>query len=202
MRNQLFCFAIAALAAATAPHAQTVPKRSEEQMKASYDAHSKDFDYLLGDWSFTSVSKEYGKGKGFWSAVRMAAGPEILDEYRIVGDSGETWYVSSTFRSYNATLDQWELISVDQGRGLHDFGTARRVGSEMHIEQTFGKMSPQPYLWRIRYYNIQPDRFSWTADRTRDGGKTWEKEYLKIEARCIGPARSLGALAPARKPSG
>lgn len=85
------------------------------------------------------------------------------------------------------------------GAGLRDFGTAHRVGAEMRIEQTFGVMSPQPSVWRIRYYNIQPDRFSWTADHSVDGGKTWTKEYLPIEARRIGPACSFGPLAPARK---
>ncbi|MGH7712008.1 MAG: hypothetical protein ACREOG_12030 [Gemmatimonadaceae bacterium] len=179
--------------------AQAVPKRTPEQIKAAYDAHHHDFDYLLGDWAFTSESKEFGKGRGFWSAVRMAEGAQILDEYRVVGDSGETYYASSTIRAYNAVLDRWELISADAGTGLHDFGTARRVGSEMHIEQKFDVMSERPALWRIRYYNIQPDRFSWTANRSLDGGKTWDHEYLTIEARRIGPPRSLGPLAPARK---
>jgi hypothetical protein len=54
-------------------------------------------------------------------------------------------------------------------------------------------------LWRIRYYNIEPERFSWSADRSLDDGKTWEKEHLTIEARRIGPARSMGPLAKARK---
>ncbi|MEW5917009.1 MAG: hypothetical protein AB1762_11410 [Gemmatimonadota bacterium] len=180
-------------------YAQSLPKRSEQELKALYETHSRDFDYLLGDWEFTADNKEYGKARGFWSAVRLAPGGEILDEYRIVGDSGETWYVSATIRSYNAVLDQWELISTDRGRGLHDFGTARRVGPEMHIEQTFGVMSEEPSRWRIRYYNIQPERFSWRADRSTDSGKTWVTDYLRIEARRVGPARELGALAPARK---
>jgi len=31
--------------------------------------------------------------------------------------------------------------------------------------------------------------------------KTWIKDFQQIEARRIGPARSLGPLAPARKPA-
>jgi len=50
-------------------------------------------------------------------------------------------------------------------------------------------------MLRIRYYDIQKDRFSWTADRSVDGGKTWERNYQQIEARRIGPPRSLGPLA-------
>jgi len=81
---------------------------------------------------------------------------------------------------------------------LQNVGTARKVGAEMHIEQKFGVMSQTPSSWRIRYYDIRPDRFSWAADRSTDGGKTWDKNHLTIEARRIGPARSLGALAPVR----
>jgi hypothetical protein len=177
--------------------AQTSVKKTEKEMQASFEAHKGDFDYLLGEWEFTTVSKEHGKGKGFWTAVRLATG-QILDEFRIVGDQRETWYVTSTVRSYNAGLDRWELVGMDGAGGLQDVGTGQRVGAEVHIEQEFGVASGRASILRIRYYNIQPDRFSWTADRSTDGGKTWSKDDQKIEARRIGPARSLGALAPAR----
>ncbi len=179
--------------------AQAIPKRTAEQIRASYEAHQGDFDYLLGDWEFTAVSREFGTGRGYWSAVRLAEGAQILDEYRVVGDSGETYYASSTIRAYNAVLDQWELVSAESGTGLQNLGTAHKVGAEMRIEQKFGVMSQNPSIWRIRYYDIRPDRFSWTADRSTDGGKTWERNHLRIEARRIGPPRSLGPLAPAKK---
>ena len=188
---------LASLAIVFALSAQTTGQRTREQMKASYDAHQGDFDYLLGDWAFTSVSREYGKGGGYWSAVRLAEGAQVLDEYRVVGDSGQTYYASSTLRAYNAVLDQWELVSVESGTGLQNVGTGHRVGAEMHIEQRFGVMSPTPSSWRIRYYDIQPDRFSWAGDRSTDGGKTWVTDFLRIEARRIGPARTLGPLARA-----
>lgn len=172
--------------------------RSGEEIRASFQAHKDEFDYLLGDWQFTSVSKAYGEARGFWSAVRLDEG-QILDEYRVVGDSNQTWYVTTTLRNYNGTLDRWELIGADAGSGLQDMGTGKMVGAEMHIEQRFGVMSPEPSLWRIRYYDIQPDRFSWTADRSTDDGRTWTREYLKIEARRIGPARTMGPLAVPRK---
>ena len=172
-------------------------KKTEKELQASIEAHKTDFDYLLGEWEFTSISKQHGPGKGFWTAVHLATG-QILDEFRVVGDNRETWYVTSTLRSYNAGLDRWELVGMVEGGGLQDTGTAQRVGDEVHIEQKFGVATGNTSILRIRYYNIQPDRFSWTADRSMDGGKTWSKEDQKIEARRIGPARSLGALAPAR----
>jgi hypothetical protein len=181
-------------------HAQIAAKTPEQQ-QASYDAHKADFDYLLGDWEFSSTSKQYGKGRGYWSAVRLDEG-QILDEYRVVGDNDETFYVTTSLRNYNKVAGRWELIGADAGVGLLDFGTANKVGSEMHIEQKFGVASGEPSLWKIRYYNIQQERFSWAADRSVDGGKTWDKNYLQIEARRVGPARSLEPLAPARKKRG
>ncbi|MGH7607345.1 MAG: hypothetical protein ACREME_08400, partial [Gemmatimonadales bacterium] len=182
-----------ALAAPAAPlTAQTNPApRTAEQIQASFEAHKGEFDYLLGDWEFTAVSKEYGRMRGYWSAVRLAEG-QILDEYRVVGDSGETYYVTTTLRNYNGAADRWELIGADAGGGLQDAGTGRRVGNEMHIEQRFGVAAGTPSLWRIRYYNIHPDRFSWTADRSTDDGKTWVIGFQQIEARRIGPPRTLG----------
>jgi hypothetical protein len=179
--------------------AQTGAKKTEAQLKALYQSHQSDFDYLLGDWEFTAENPEYKKFGGRWSAVRLEKG-QILDEYRILGDKGETFYVSTTIRAYNAPADRWELIGMDSGGGLQDFGTAQRSGSEMHIEQKFGVAGGEPTILRIRYYNIQPDRFSWTADRSTDGGQTWTKEYMHIEARRIGPARSLGRLTPQKQP--
>jgi hypothetical protein len=88
---------------------------------------------------------------------------------------------------------------MDDRNGLQDIGAGQRAGAEMHIEQKFDVMGEKPSVWRIRYYNIQPDRFSWTGDRSMDGGKTWVKDYEQIEARRIGPLRSMGALASAKR---
>jgi hypothetical protein len=189
--------AAGAILAVVSPIDAQTAGRTPEQIQASYDSHKSEFDYLLGDWQFEADSKQWGKLYGYWSAVRLGEG-QILDEYRIVGDSGQTYYVTTTLRAYNAVKDQWELVGMDAGNGLNDMGTGRKVGNEMHIEQRFGVLGPTPATWRIRYYDIRPEGFSWTADRSMDGGKTWESKYLEIETRRIGPARELGALAPAR----
>jgi hypothetical protein len=177
----------------TSPRHPHSPSTAQEQAKPSSESRNTDFDYLLGDWEFTAKSHEHGDYRGLWSAVRLAEG-QILDEFRAVGDKGETYYVTSTLRNYNTTRKRWELIGADTGGGLQDFGTAQRVGAEMHIEQRFGVASPRPSSMKIRYYNIQPDRFSWTGDRSTDGGKTWDKANLQIEARRIGPPRVWGPL--------
>ena len=189
---------VLALAAISAsPLAAQAPTRTQAQRDSLYAAHKGDFDYLLGEWKFTSVSKQWGKGQGYWTAVRLGDGADILDEYRVVGDSGETFVLLHTLRAYNAALDQWELVSSDDMTGLKDAGTGQRVGAEMHITQKFGVSTAEPTLWRIRYYDIQADRFSWRADVSKDDGKTWETDFLTIETRRIGPPRTMPALTSA-----
>ena len=180
---------------------QAAGQPAPEQLAARFAQHKGDFDYLLGDWRFTAESKEHGNYGGFWSAVKLAEG-QVLDEFRVTGDTGETYYVTTSIRNYNKFADRWELVGADAGTGLQDFGTAQRVGAEVHIEQKFGVSGGQPAIMKIRYYDIEKDRFSWVGDRSTDGGKTWVRNHLKIEARRIGPARTMAPLAPFRKAAG
>jgi hypothetical protein len=176
-------------------------KKTREQRKDAQEAHQGDFDYLLGDWEYTAVRKMPAgpqKLHGYWSALRLADG-QILDENRVVGDEGETQYLTTTLRNYNSFEDRWELVGANEGSGLLDFGSARREEDETQIEQTFGVASGEPTLWRIRCYGIEADRFSWAAERSVDGGNTWVKDFQTLEAHRIGPPRSLPALTSVRK---
>jgi len=178
--------------------AQDTPTPEQQRRNALVEQHQGDFDYLLGDWCFTAHSQEWGAYGGFWSAQRLAGGG-ILDEFRVTSDTGETWHVSNTVRTYNPYLDRWELVGVDGQNGLKNIGAGRREGAEIHLEQTFSGNSPTPDIWRIRYYDIRPDRFSWSADRSTDGGRTWTSNWLRIEARRIGPPRTELVMAPFRR---
>lgn len=194
MRRIAMLLFLAAALCSTAS-AQNDADKKREQRQALIEKHKGDFDYLLGDWEFTADNGEYGKLRGYWSAVRLPGG-QILDEYRIVGDKDETYYVTTTIRAYNAGLDRWELIGTGDGSGLQDFGTAERDGDGVRIEQRFGVSGPRPSIWKIRYSDIRPDAFTWRADRSLDDGKTWTRDHQRLEARRIGPARPTLALTP------
>src|SRR2546422_4315978 len=75
---------LVSMAIASLLSAQASGRRTKEQIKASYEAHQGDFDYLLGDWEFSSVSREFGNGRGYWSAVR------VLDQWDLVSTEGAT----------------------------------------------------------------------------------------------------------------
>jgi hypothetical protein len=56
--------------------------------------------------------------------------------------------------------------------------TAWREGPTMRVDQQGQRAS-----LRITYYDIARDHFSWKADVSVDGGKTWQKDQIRIEAR-------------------
>src|SRR5579875_3623815 len=117
MTTHSFAGIILVIIALTAPlSVQADSQPTPEQLKVRYAAHKSDFDYLLGDWEFTAESQQFGKFAGRWSAVRLETG-QILDEYRVTGKDGQTFYISSTIRAYNAMADRWELISTDARGG-------------------------------------------------------------------------------------
>ena len=157
-------------------------------------AHRTDFDYLLGDWEFTGHNSD-GEFHGRWSARKLSETGQIFDEFRILGPSGETYFVSSTLRSYNAVDDRWDLVSVEhRAMGLRNIGTGHRTLDTVYVLQAFGAGTSLSWTSRIRYYDIKPDRFSWVSDRSLDGGKTWILNYQRIEAHRTGPARSMAPL--------
>jgi hypothetical protein len=187
MRNMLALLGVV-FAIVVARH--TIAQSSDptrEALAARAEAHKNDFDYLLGDWKFT-LKGQHGLQHGTWSAVRLAGG-QVVDEYRIINDKGETQFMTTSVRAYNAVLDRWELVSMDDHNGLQNFGTGHLENGEMRIEQKFGQGEP-PYMLRIRYHDIGADHFLWNGDGSGDGGRTWTSRS-QIEATRTGPPRRL-----------
>jgi hypothetical protein len=117
-----------------------------------------------------------------------------MDQFEIDGDKGQVIYATLTLRVYNPNFDRWEVVTLDRRDGLQNFGTARREGSDMVIEQKAQAATPKPILLRVRYYNIGSNSFSWKADRSDDNGKTWQKDFQTLEAKRIGPPRTIQSL--------
>lgn len=63
--------------------AQDDSTQRAEQLKAAFQAHKADFDYLLGDWEFTAESRDYGKFagvSGVAQAMRRPYGGNGIDQ--------------------------------------------------------------------------------------------------------------------------
>jgi len=88
---------------------------------------------------------------------------------------------------FNPTRLVWEFMGLKARRGSWDPGIAWAAGDERYLLQTFAQTTKA----RIRYYRITPSRFSWRADVSTDGGKTWVKDRWLMEVQRV---RSLPLL--------
>ena len=60
-------------------------------------------------------------------------------------------------------------------------GVSWSDGKDRFVVQTYGTGS-DALITRIRYYAVTRDHFLWRADGSTDGGKTWMRDFWKIEA--------------------
>ncbi len=146
------------------------------------------FDFLLGEWSVDVTSKSPGtppRYHGVWRAAKTLNGLGMVDEFGVSDDAGRIVYAGTTLRVFDTKTATWTMRYVDElggatGRWSELVGV--KQGSEMHVEQRGQSPDGRTTILKIRYYNIQPDHFSWSADRSSDGGATWVPEYLRLEA--------------------
>lgn len=154
------------------------------------------FDFLLGEWTVDVTSKAPNTPptyKGVWQAWKTLNGLGIIDEYSVRDDSDRVVYSGTTLRAFDTHSGTWTMRYVDQFAGETGHWSdlvGMNVGQEIHVEQRGRTPDGRTTILKIRYFNIQPDHFSWVADQSRDGGATWLREYLRIEAtRRAGPAK-------------
>ena len=151
-----------------------------------------DFDFLEGTWQVVynnNTPTIPPDVRGTWTAVRQADGRVLYDEFRLFGPQNETVVLGLTYRVYDRAKERWDMRYVgviapgpDGRTPQHTANwsdlTAWREGSQIRVDQE-GSSS----MLRITYYDIRKDRFSWKADLSTDGGQTWSRDHIRIEAR-------------------
>ena len=146
---------------------------------------TKQFDFLVGTWDLDvspNLPQAPQKMRGRWTARKAADGYMILDEYRAFDSEGNTIYLGETYRIYNAREKHWDFRYVEPFHATWYKGTGEKVGSEMHLTQKSAENSGP--LLKIRIYDIAVDHFSWSSERSTDGGKTWSAGAM-IKARRV-----------------
>ena len=145
-----------------------------------------DFDFLDGKWNFRFQGRksatEFGPARrGIWTAHRSHDGLVIEDEFMVMNPDGSSG-LTLTYRVYNKARKTWEIAGTSAKQGSPWApGTSWSDGRDRFVVQTYGT-GPNALITRIRYYAITKDHFLWRADGSTDGGKTWTRDFWKIEA--------------------
>jgi hypothetical protein len=146
-----------------------------------------DFDFLDGKWNIRFQSRksatEFNPAvAGTWFAHRTHDGLVIEDEFSLINAKDGSRSLTLTYRSYNKQRKTWEIAGANVKQGTPWApGTSWSDGRDRFVVQWYGT-GEKALITRIRYYAITPDHFLWRADGSNDGGKTWTRDFWKIEA--------------------
>jgi len=184
---------LALVAAATLPASAQVPDVTAPDTLGANFKHDSvgtstptDFDFLDGKWNIRFQSRksptEFNPARaGTWSAHRTHDGLVIEDEFSLVNPDGSRT-LTLTYRVYNKARKTWEIAGVAAKQGSPWApGVSWSDGKDRFVVQTYGT-GPDALITRIRYYAVRRDHFLWRADGSTDGGKTWMRDFWKIDA--------------------
>lgn len=142
-----------------------------------------DWDFLVGKWTFRYQPRDQETGAygpvqtGTWVGAKHQNGSIFEDDFEVATGSGPSTTV--TFRVFDPASKRWGIEGVAVKRGVWQPGTAWADANGRYLVQDNPARGTRV---RIRYYSITPDHFLWRADGSRDGGKTWMRDVMLIEA--------------------
>lgn len=157
-------------------------------------AEAEQFAFLVGQWEVKVTPKVNSLAArihgsptyvGTWKAWRAFDRFGIEDELRIMDRSGNPNNLTHTLRFFDATQGKWALTALDVYRGRYTAAVAELKGREMTVTSSGRDAEGKPYVQRARFFDITPTTFSYVADRSIDGERTWETGVLKMEARRV-----------------
>ena len=135
--------------------------------------------FLVGDWLFdATVHKDDGtthKGQGEIHAIWALDGRAIQDVWILPG-----FFYGTTLRIYDPALDAWRIHWHDPLKQYYPRQIGRARGRDIVQDGTTEDGTPV----RWTFTEIAPDSFRWLADRSRDGGASWnlQMEFMARRA--------------------
>ncbi|MEM7413550.1 MAG: hypothetical protein AAF430_25180 [Myxococcota bacterium] len=143
-------------------------------------AEMADFAFLLGEWEHEAIRYDAQGSvqrthRGRWRARTIASGRIVLDEVISLRADGTEIASMATLRTFCPTPSRWEMtfLTAHQPALPISFGGAR-VGDELHLEVRVAGAPEAPCLAKVRFFDIQPDRFRWEQSM-RSGEDAYEK---------------------------
>jgi hypothetical protein len=186
-RFHLALITVALLAAPGSSHAQSgsAPVAPTEAAQ---------FDFLVGQWDIEVTPKVNGLAAmihgtphllGSWKAWRAFDGFGVDDEVRVVDGGGNPVTLSRALRVYDAKAHRWAVETLDVYAARFSAATAQWQGGEMRGSSSGSMPDGKAFLSRTRFYEISPDHFKMSQDRSYDNGASWDEGAITISAKRV-----------------
>jgi hypothetical protein len=148
------------------------------------------FDFLLGEWEIAMLVLPEGSIVGRRAILkvrRILDGTALLDEIRHVDQSGHVNFRGASFRTYLPDRDRWYVLWMMANVEGYSELDAQVIDGEVHTTG-HGRDTGGELLEQGRYHDISANGYSFTLDRSYDGGKTWIHPFVSFRATRRGPA--------------
>jgi hypothetical protein len=150
---------------------------------------SRQFDFLIGEWDVAATRyKEDGsvlfQYPATWSAQSLNDGRMIVDDFKARGPSGHGISSFVTLRTYSEVTQRWEmagLAALQPAAAVEWHG--RWHDGEMLLDAAGKHPEGKVVRTKIRFFNIQQDRFDWESQVSLDEGKSWNKTASLVASR-------------------
>jgi hypothetical protein len=180
--SALAVIAVAVWLAGSALQVSCCEQRAMRVVKMGRSADA--FHFLLGEWDIEMLVMPEGASAGrraISNVHHILDGAALLDEIRHLDASGQVNFRGASFRTYVPDSDRWYVVwmmaNVEGYSELH----AEVVDGEIRTTGQ-GRDPGGELVERGRYYDISADGYSFTLDRSYDGGKTWIRPFVSYRA--------------------
>lgn len=148
------------------------------------DRNAGAFDFLLGEWDIAMLVMPEGSTAG-WRAVsqvhRILDGTALFDEIRHLDERGQVNFRGASFRTYVPETDGWYVVWMMAG--VEGYSALRAEVVDGEIRTTgHGKDPGGDLIERGRYFDRSAEAYSFTLERSYDGGKTWVRPFVSFRA--------------------
>ncbi len=139
-------------------YGQTAADTSDESAK---------MDFWVGEWE---LAWEGGKGE---NRIEKTLDGKVLQE-NFMGIEGQyAGFKGTSISVFNPQTGSWHQAWADNNGGYINF--VGEMDGDKRIFKTIPRQGPDGavIISRMRFYDIEPDSFTWDWERSTDGGKTW-----------------------------
>ena len=129
----------------------------------------KQFNFWVGKWYVTNPA---GKHAGDSEIDLMNNGCTIVENWY-----GATGFVGKSFNYFDTTDNKWHQFWINQNAQKTTFEGKLVDGNMVYYSYDHVKDNSNPYLERLTFFNLGPDKVRQFDERTTDQGKTWTVGY-------------------------
>ena len=164
----------------TAPVAGTEPK-----LHPDAPPEMAQFGFLVGSFECKTrqltANGDYVEGTGRWTGRFTLDGFAFEDDWVSTSLRGTTWRTFDPAKK--RWVNRWLAAGVETPPGFTGNLFFGGWTDDKMVLKAEGEDLRGAYLDNIEFKNITDDGFLWTMDRSYDGGETWTRAVMIVEAR-------------------